>query len=290
MTGGIVTPAVLREWALPPPGGGKAERGQLLVVAGTETTPGAALLAAEAGLRVGAGKLTLATTESTAAALAVALPEAMVVPLGQGRGGSIDPAEADTLAQLAADVDAVVVGPGFDDPEASSALLARLAPRLQSPLVLDATASAYLGSHPDGVRHLGGRVVLTVNPAELAKTAHRLPEGVEADPAPAAAQVAGSGGVVVLCGGTSKHILSPDGTHWVVEGGSPTLGVSGSGDVQAGIVAGLLARGAEAAQSAVWAAYVHGRVGERLAAIHGPVGALAREQLAEVPLVLTEVG
>ncbi len=290
MSATLVTPATLRDWPLPRPGGGKEQRGQLLVVAGTTTTPGAALLAAEAGLRAGAGKLTIATARPTAAALAVAVPEAMVVPLESDDGGNIEAAAADRLAELASGADAVVVGPGFDDPDASAELLFRLAPQLATPLVVDATASAYLGQHPDGLRHLDGTAVLTVNPDELAHTAHRSSASVEEDPVGAASAVASTSGVVVLCGGTSKHVLAPDGSRWTVEGGSPALGVSGSGDVQAGILAGLMARGAEPAQAAVWAAYVHARAGERLTAALGPVGSLAREQLGQVPLVLGEVG
>ncbi|MPZ97173.1 MAG: hypothetical protein GEU96_20235 [Propionibacteriales bacterium] len=82
----------------------------------------------------------------------------------------------------------------------------------------------------------------------------------------------------------------PDGRARVFQGGGPGLGVSGSGDVQAGIVAGLLARGAAPDQAAVWAAYIHGRAGERLAAATGVVGALAREQFDQVPRVLAEIG
>lgn len=286
----VVTPAVLRRWPLPEPAGGKESRGHVLVVAGTATTPGAAVLAAEAALRAGAGKLSVLTTEPTAASLAVGLPEALVVPGPVDPGGNLATAAADLVCSLAQDADAVVIGPGFGDPAATADLVGHVAPRLDVATVLDATASAYLGQRPQGLRHLEGHTVLTVNPHELAQTAHRSVQSVEDDPAAVAAEVAAATGVVVLCGGTSKHVVAPDGRSWVVEGGGPVLGVSGSGDVQAGIVTGLMARGADAAQAAVWAAYVHGRAGERLAAAVGSVGALAREQLAHIPRVLAEVG
>jgi hydroxyethylthiazole kinase-like uncharacterized protein yjeF len=286
----VVTPAVLRRWPLPDSVGGKEQQGHVLVVAGTATTPGAALLAAEAALRAGAGKLSVLTTETTAATLAVGVPEAMVVPAPVDPDGNLAATAADLLCRLAQGTDAVVIGPGFGDPAASTDLLGHALPRLDVATVLDATASAYLGQRPHGLRHLEGRSVLTVNPHELAQTAHRSLQSVEEDPAAVAGEVAATTGAVVLCGGTSKHVVAPDGRCWVIEGGGPVLGVSGSGDVQAGIVTGLLARGAEPAQAAVWAAYVHGRVGERLAAAVGPVGALAREQLGHVPRVLAEVG
>lgn len=289
-TSTVITPAVLRGWPLPKPGDGKEMRGHVLVVAGTVTTPGAARLTAEAALRAGAGKLSIATTSPTAAALAVALPEALVEPLPCDAGGSLSPGAADALVKLARDADALVVGPGFTDPEATVELLAGVLTRLDAAVVLDATASAYLGRHPTALRRHVGGAVLTVNPDELALTAHRSHESVADDPAPIVAALAATTGVVVLCGGTEKHVAAPDGRTWVFQGGGPGLGVSGSGDVQAGVLAGLLARGASPEQAAVWAAFLHGRAGERLSAEVGVVGFLAREELDQVPLVLMEIG
>lgn len=74
-----VTSAALRQWPLPKAGEDKESRGRVLVVGGNRQTPGAVLLAAEAALRSGAGKLQVATVESLAPHLAVALPEALVL-------------------------------------------------------------------------------------------------------------------------------------------------------------------------------------------------------------------
>jgi NAD(P)H-hydrate repair Nnr-like enzyme with NAD(P)H-hydrate dehydratase domain len=234
--------------------------------------------------------LTLAAPAATAVALAVALPEAMVVPLDCGPAGHPSPGSADVVVRLSREADALVVGPGFGDPGPTVAFLEHLVPHLDIALVVDATASAYVGKHPDGLRHLGERVVLTVNPGELAKTAHRTEAAVDEEVATVAAELAAATGVVVLVGGQEKHIVTPRGGHWLFQGGGPGLGVSGSGDVQAGVVAGLLARGAEPAQAAAWGAYVHGRAGERLSIEVGPLGALASEQLPLVPRVLAELG
>jgi NAD(P)H-hydrate repair Nnr-like enzyme with NAD(P)H-hydrate dehydratase domain len=83
--------------------------------------------------------------------------------------------------------------------------------------------------------------------------------------------------------GSVRHLA---GRH---DGGGPGLGVSGSGDVRAGLVAGLLARGADPAQAALWAGHLHGRAGERLAARMGPLGYLARELAPQVPALLVEI-
>jgi ADP-dependent NAD(P)H-hydrate dehydratase len=284
-----VTPAVLRDWPPPRPGEGKESRGRMLVVGGTAGTPGAVRLAGEAGLRAGAGKLAIATARSAAAALAVAVPEAQVLGLPETEEGYLAAAAADAVVARAEGVDVVVLGSGFEDPAASVRLMEAVVPRLSGTVVIDAVGSAYLTEHPEGLHHLGGRAVLSVNPTELARTAHRDDDDVEQDPLGQAREVAARSRVVVLRGGTSKHVVTPDGRAWCVEGGGPGLGVSGSGDVQAGILAGLLARGAEPAQAAVWAAYLHARTGERLAASVGTLGYLARQLPAQVPSVLQEL-
>jgi hydroxyethylthiazole kinase-like uncharacterized protein yjeF len=290
MTTELLTAGALREWPLPDASGGKESRGQLLVLGGTRTTPGAVLLAGEAGLRAGAGKLALATTATTAGPLGVAVPEAQVVGLDEDDDGNVAAGSAGVVVDRAGPAAAVLVGPGFGDPDAAVALLRRVLPHLDLPVVVDAVASAYLTEDPDGLAHLSGRAVLTVNVAELARTAGVEESRVERDVAGVAVQVARRSGVVVLCGGEGKCIAAPDGRTWGVDGGGPGLGVSGSGDVQAGIVAGLLARGAEPAQAAAWGGYLHARIGERLAAAVATVGYLARELPAQVPAALAEIG
>ena len=95
----VVTPPLLRDWPLPDPDGSKDAKGRLLVVGGSDRTPGAVLLAAEAALRVGAGKVQVATTASTAAHLATAVPEAFVVGLDTD-GGEIATSAAGQLLEL----------------------------------------------------------------------------------------------------------------------------------------------------------------------------------------------
>src|SRR6059058_3356480 len=86
----VITPGALRDWALPQPGGHKQSRGQVIVVGGSASTPGAVLLAGLAALRVGAGVLELAVARSTAPAVAAAMPEAAVVALPELDGEQAD--------------------------------------------------------------------------------------------------------------------------------------------------------------------------------------------------------
>lgn len=283
--GVLVDAGLLRDWPLPDPGSDKEERGRLLLVAGSTDTPGAGLLAAEAAMRAGAGKIRLVTARSCAPSLAVAAPELMVTGTAEDERGNIHPGEASRMLQWARSSSAVLLGPGFTDPDAAAALVEGLLPRLDNAVVLDALATAYVTGDPDRLAALAAPVVITVNPAELAHCLHLDEDEVEEDLAAPTVLLAQRTRAVVVCGGPTKFIAH-GGDLWRVEAGNPGLGTAGSGDVQAGIVAGLLGRGAEPFQAAVWGAYLHGAVGDRLAHGVGPVGYLARELPGELPRVL----
>jgi NAD(P)H-hydrate repair Nnr-like enzyme with NAD(P)H-hydrate dehydratase domain len=161
------------------------------------------------------------------------------------------------------------------------AVLGALADR-DAAVLLDAIALGVLPGLRDEVTLPEGRVVLTPNTTEAA----RLLGVDEVDADDAAARVADRWGAVVSCAGTIAH---PDGRRWASATGYPGLGTSGSGDVLAGAVAGLLAGGAPVEQAACWGTAVHGSAGDRLAARVGPLGYLARELADEVPAVLVEL-
>jgi hydroxyethylthiazole kinase-like uncharacterized protein yjeF len=267
--------------ALPAPGSGKRDRGDVLVVGGARKTPGAAALTGIAALRVGAGRLTVAVAESVAGAFAVSFPEAGVIGLPETRGGAVaGHAGADAVADDL-DVDVVVVGPGLDDPDEAGALLERLVPAVpeRTRVLLDAFALGALGNRPDLGESLRDRLILTPNATEagflLGKDVDDLPDAM--------LEVADRYRAVVSGGGM---VAEPSGRLRAVQAGGPGLGTSGSGDVLAGAIGGLIARGAETADAVCWATYLHARAGDRLAERIGPLGFLARELADELPAVL----
>lgn len=280
-----VTPERLRAWPLPEPATStKQSRGVALVVGGSRETPGAVLLAAEAALRAGCGKVRIATVASTATGVAVAVPEARVYGLAETDEGHLSPGVGAHLADLAGDADATLVGPGLLDPDLARELVSRMLAGLpEGTVVLDALATAWLDDRP--VR--GAPTVATVNPSELG---HVLGREVE-DPAAAVASLATASGCTVLLGGDTKLAAGPGPgrTPYAVTAGGTGLATAGSGDVQAGLVAGLLARGAEPLQAAVWGAWLHASAGDRLAARIGSTGFLARELPGEVPQLLDKL-
>lgn len=287
-----VTSNLLRSMPLPHPGkdGDKEERGRVLVVAGSTMVPGGALLAGIAALRAGAGKLQIATVASIAPHLGIAVPEALVFGLPESADGGIAPDGATQLAERCNRCDAVLIGPGMLDPPATAALTQHLMDRMSGPcMVLDAGALAALDHRRPLPRHLAGRVILTPHAGEMAALLEMTKPEVAADPLGTARLAASRFQAVVALKGSGTYIVTPSGDAWLYEGGSVGLATSGSGDTLAGIIVGLLARGTPPAAAAVWGVYLHGEAGNRLSRRHGPLGFLARELLAEVPVAMAEL-
>jgi ADP-dependent NAD(P)H-hydrate dehydratase len=269
----VITPHLLREWPLPDPAGDKESRGTVLVVGGSRFNPGAVLLAGVAALRAGAGRLQLAVAEESAVALSVAVPEARVVGF---------PAD-DTLLSLAAGADVVAIGPGLDDIDQTTDLMRTIleAAPPDAAVVLDAYALGALSKDPTLLRH--HRAVLTPNVTEAE---HLLGSPPGEDLAGVARELASRYRAVVSLYG---HIARPDGREWREESGDAGLGTSGSGDARAGVVAGLLGRGAEPAQAACWAAFAHAVSGQRLSPRFGRTGFLARELVDEIAYTIATI-
>jgi hydroxyethylthiazole kinase-like uncharacterized protein yjeF len=288
-----VTPDLLRRWTLPDAGTSKRSRGQALIIGGAAATPGAVMLAGMAALRVGAGVLAMAVPDPVAVSVAVAVPESSTSGWGGPAAGDV---RAGVLDALLARADSVTVGPGVDDAEVAKVLVRHVARSgFAGPVVLDAYALGVLDQVDDGVASaLAGRLVLTPNRTETARLVGERADDSEDEDAgedadsdrDRAEDVARRWKAVVSCYGV---IAAPDGDTHVVSSGHPGLGTSGSGDVLAGAIGGLLARGTDPVPAAAWGTYLHATAGDRLAARVGRLGFLARELLDELPLVLTEL-
>jgi hydroxyethylthiazole kinase-like uncharacterized protein yjeF len=264
---------------MPREDGDKEERGALMIVAGSTTVPGAAILAANAALRSGVGKLTVATQAPQTVAQVV--PEARVVPFRVTTRSRSTATRRDGF-------DAVLIGPGMESTTALSKCVgAALRMGGRATLVLDAGALA-----PEVVAKLQrrghrdtARCVLTPHAGEMASLLGIPKHDVEANAHRIAHACAMRWSAVVVLKGATTFIAS-EGRVWRLVADNPSLAASGSGDVLAGIVAALAARGASADQAAVWGVALHALAGARLARRYGRVGALAREIPDEVPALL----
>lgn len=271
-------------------GGDKHARGCVLIVGGSAFVPGALLLTGGAALRAGAGKLRLATVEAAAMPLAVRMPEAAMITLPAGSSGELTAEAADVLGKRLEQCDALVLGPGMaasDEAERLVDAVLRTAPA-DLPIVLDAGAMTSAANLRTRVAARGGRTIMTPHAGEMCKLAGVEMEAVKDDPQGIAAQVAEAFGAVVALKGERTIVMAPGGECVRFEGGNNGLATSGSGDVLAGVIGGLAARGAPAFAAVAWGVFVHGTAGERAAADVAPIGYLARELLPHVPAIVAQ--
>ncbi len=288
----VLDGALLRRWPLPVDADGdKFSRGTVLVVGGSPTTPGAVVLAGMAALRMGAGRLQIATASPSSGQVAASVAEAMVLPLPIADDGALRAPPDRQLDGLIHSADAILVGPGMtNDPSLVGMIELVLRHAREAAItVLDAAALHALQCvDPALRRRLAERLVLTPNRQEV----RRLLEGYAGELAASTsdgdllAKTAQLNDAVVTSFGS---VRTWDGRGWDVEIGHPSLGTSGSGDVLAGMVAGLAGRTGDPAQAACWATLAHAATGQSLGRRCGHLGFLARELIDEVGAVMCGV-
>ena len=263
--------------------GDKDSKGRILIVAGSRDVPGAALLTATAAMRAGAGKLQIATGESAAPQLGMAMPEAMVIGLPEERDGGIAPRAVARVTELARDADAVVAGPGLTrNPTCGN--LAKALLDADANLAFDAAMLHEL--EPLSPQQHSEPPILLPHAGELASLLDCDETEIEREPVRCGIRAAQLFSSLVLVKGVTSHVVTPSEESWTYDGGAPGLGVSGSGDVLAGIVGGLLARGAKPLHALLWAVWLHGEAGARLGDKVGLIGFLAREIPGQIPQLL----
>lgn len=285
----VINDELLRHWPLPLPDGDgdKEDRGRVLIIAGSREIPGAAVLAATAALRAGAGKVTIGTPASIAQSVAFAVVESRVIPLAETEQGGIAVEAVAELDELADKTRAVLIGPGLPyDRSTSDATAAVLARFSKAGTILDAGAMEVVRNAQNKGMRFSSPVLLTPHAGEMARLRGSDKDGVAARPVDAALDAARAWQAFVALKGAVTHIAAPDGRVWRHESRNIGLATSGSGDVLSGIIAGLVARGAPLEQAAAWGVALHARAGSKLAERYGPVGYLARELAAEVPALM----
>lgn len=281
-----LTRSALRAFPLPRQSdGGKDANGRLLIVAGNRQVPGAAILCAMAALRSGAGKVRVATVTGVAPGIALQMPEVLVVPLAESRSGDCARSSVAQVERQAGAMDAIVAGPGLRRGRVT-AMIGKALIGSGRPMALDAGLLHDLPRLAENCREAPLPPVLLPHSREMAALLGLDEDEVEADRLAAARKAAEHYRAFVLAKGSDSHIAAPDGRAWTFRGGAPGLGVAGSGDTLAGIVGGLLARGADPLTALLWGVVLHGEAGEQLARKVGSAGFLAREIPDEIPALL----
>ena len=251
----------------------KGDYGHALLVAGSRGMAGAAILAARATLRSGAGLLSVSTPQCNNCILQTAVPEAMTLPTG-GENHLCTPPATERYT-------AVAVGPGLGTAAETEKALLQLINDCRVPMVLDADALNIIAKSPQTLEQLPAGSIITPHPGEFA----RLADGVKSreEQLAAATQLAQKCNIRIILKGAYTAVCSPDGNIFFNSTGNPGMATAGSGDTLTGIVLALLARGYDSTSAARIAVYIHGLAGDIAATRNGQTALTAGDIIDALP-------
>ncbi|MCU0559010.1 MAG: NAD(P)H-hydrate dehydratase [Desulfobacterales bacterium] len=261
----------------------KGLTGHLLLLAGAPGKTGAAALAAESALRVGAGLVTLGVGASLNPVMETATLEAMTAPLAEAAPGILGPAALEETLALARGKSCLAIGPGLGPADATGELVRAAVRKSPCPLVIDADGLNHLAGRLECLENLSVPAVITPHPGEMARLLGVTTEAVQQDRIGCARNLAASLKIHVVLKGARTVIAQPDAAVFVNPTGNPGMASGGMGDVLTGAVAGLISQGVAPGRAACTAVYLHGAAADWLAQNVGPRGFLAAEVMRRLP-------
>ncbi len=263
----VITKEMVRACFAPRPlDSHKGTFGRVLLVAGSYGMAGAAILAAKAALRSGAGLVTVATVRSIYPIVAAAVPEATFLPLDEDENGCISSEAVESIVRRAQSVDAVVLGCGLGCSVAVTQLFLQLRRRSTCPLILDADGINAVKPHMLVEETAFAPLILTPHPGEMARLLDCSIDEVQCHREEIARRFVDDYGVVLALKGYHTLIAAPARPLMQNETGNPGMATGGSGDVLAGLIGGLAAQGIDLYFAAMCGVYIHGVAGDRAAA------------------------
>jgi len=274
-----------------PKAGNKGTFGRVLVVAGSRPYPGAARLAAEACYRAGGGLTTVACPARLQAMIVPALPEATYLPY-ESDTDALTPAAGRDIVGALDEYDVLLIGPGLSQAAGVAEVVAGIlagVPANVGGCIVDADALNALAKRPGWASQITRPCVLTPHPGEMARLLETTVQQVQDDRLNVATGAAERWGHVVVLKGAHSVVAAPDGRAAISPHANPLLATAGTGDVLAGMAAGLLAQGLEPFEAAACAVYLHGLAAEELGEEFGDRGMLAGDLLRAVPRAVRTV-
>jgi len=271
----------------------KGTYGRVLVVAGSRSFSGAACLCAEGCLRSGAGYVVLAVPRGILPVVAGRVTEAIDLGLPQTVSGALADIGLSRLLREARQASAVVIGPGLSRDPQTQRLVHKLLRRIDSPMVIDADGLNALSAKKDILKIFKGKaspVILTPHPGELARLTGLSVKAIQAARIKVAKDFALHYNVHLILKGHHTVVASPGGRPYVNRSGNPGMATAGSGDVLAGVCAGLLAQGADAREASRCAVFLHGAAGDMAARDMTQMGLVASDILLYLPAALRQAG
>ena len=266
-----------------PKDGHKGLFGRVLVIAGSVGLTGAASMASQSALRVGAGLVTLGIPESLNPIMEVKLTEVMTLPLRETGEQTISVKAYDQIMPLISNMDVVAIGPGLTRNLETESLVRTLCKDINIPKVIDADGLNAIVADKDVLKELDDHTVLTPHPGEMARLIDKPISEIQSDRINIALNFAKDNNVVIVLKGVPTVVATPQGEAYLNTTGNPGMASGGTGDVLTGIIAGFIAQGLDVKKAAILGVYVHGLAGDLASIEKGEAGMIAGDLLDQLP-------
>jgi NAD(P)H-hydrate epimerase len=270
----------------------KGTFGKVLVVAGSINYIGAAYLACNGAIRVGAGLVTLATATSLQPILAAKLTEVTYLPLPESGPGILAPAATRLVKRAFGEYNVLLVGCGLGQSKSAVRLIKSVLFHLKTArpsLIVDADGLNTLAKVRRWWRRLTGDAILTPHPGEMARLTGISIDGIQSDRLGTAKKAAQEWHKTIVLKGAYTVIAASDGRSMVSPFANPGLASAGTGDVLAGVIAGLAAQGVPLFEAAAGGVYLHAKAGEMVKDKLGDAGMVASDLVPALPLVIKQL-
>jgi len=264
----------------------KGDYGHLLVIAGSVGKTGAAAMACEAALRMGAGLVTLAIPKSLNSIMEMKLTEVMTEPLPETPKQTLGLRAFNSLLRLCEKKSAVIIGPGIGTFKETQSLVLKLIKTLDIPIVLDADGLTALATQPKTLPAANRSLVITPHPGEMARLINSTAKEVQEDRIGISNKFSQSNHVHLVLKGFRTLIASPKGEVFINPTGNPGMASGGTGDVLTGMIGGLICQGFDILTSLQISVYLHGLAGDKAAQEMGEKSLVATDIIGKIPPLL----
>jgi NAD(P)H-hydrate epimerase len=263
--------------------------GHALAICGSTGFTGAASLTSISAMRSGCGLVTLVTPRSLNPVMEIKLTEVMTLPVDETPAGSLAFKAGKAILDFAAGADAVAIGPGLSQNRDTVKLVKHLLPRLGVPTVLDADGLNAFAGKAEKLKGLDFPLIITPHVGEASRLFGIDKKKILSRPVEFARKTAKDLGLVMVLKGAPTIIAGPDGDTYINPTGNQGLATAGSGDVLTGIIAGLLAQGADVLEAAASGVYIHGLIADLLLEEYGYFGFMAGELAETIPEAIADI-
>jgi hydroxyethylthiazole kinase-like uncharacterized protein yjeF len=267
----------------------KGDYGHCVLLSGSIGKAGAAILAARAAVRGGAGLVTVATPEMLVQTVDLGSLESMTLPVEVDEDRGLAETTLEQLLEFSRDKQVLAIGPGLGTERSTTQVVQGLVNRCETPIVLDADGLNAFSGALDKIGEGAGPRVLTPHPGELARLLGSTAAEVQEDRVANAREAAARSRSVVVLKGAQSLVAAPDGAVFVNPTGNPGMATGGSGDVLTGLIAAFIAQGHDPLIAACLGVYVHGAAGDLEAEEVGEVSLAAGDILNSIPHALQQL-